>query len=160
MIALHPEDSLYCKACDSFKLKTEFHKDSSSKRGHAYYCKVCANSRSRKWTANNGHTQQYRESKWDSYYKFKYKISLEERTNLIKSQDYKCVICDAPINITGCHTHTDHCHTTGKLRGILCTNCNRGLGSFHDNIDHLKKAIMYLEKHLGSSDTQQEGSCL
>lgn len=160
MKAIIDGDSLYCKSCDTIKKKQEFHKDTSSKRGHAYYCKECANSKSRNWTANNGHTERYRKAKWNSYYKFKYNLSLEDRNKLLQDQQYKCVICGTILNSSGTHTHTDHDHTTGKIRGLLCTNCNRGLGSFHDNIEHLKKAIMYLEKHLDSSGIQQEGSCL
>ena len=143
--ALVDGDTLYCKACDSYKVKTDFHKDASSKRGYTYYCKECANSRSRKWTAENGHKPEYRASKWGAYYKHKYGLSLEDRIGLLREQDNACAICRVPLNPHGTHTHTDHCHTTGKIRGILCTNCNRGLGHFKDSIDNLKEAIKYLE---------------
>lgn len=43
--------------------------------------------------------------------------------------------------------YRDHCHKTGKQRGILCVNCNLGIGIFKDNTDFLKSAIEYLEKH-------------
>jgi hypothetical protein len=39
----------------------------------------------------------------------------------------------------------DHCHNTGKVRGLLCDHCNKGLGLFKDNIDYLNKAIEYLK---------------
>lgn len=156
MIALIDGDTLHCKACNTDKVKSEFHKDSTSSRGHAYYCKQCANSKSRKWTADHGHTQKYRESKWNAYYKHKYKLSLEDRTNLLKKQNFKCAICSIDLNTYGTHTHTDHCHTTGSVRGILCTNCNRGLGHFQDNKDFLMKAIQYLDNFA----VQQEGRSL
>ena len=41
----------------------------------------------------------------------------------------------------------DHCHKTGKIRGLICDSCNVGLGRFKDNIDNLKNAIKYLEKN-------------
>jgi hypothetical protein len=40
----------------------------------------------------------------------------------------------------------DHCHTTGKVRGLLCHACNRALGNFGDNIANLEQAIIYLSK--------------
>jgi hypothetical protein len=43
----------------------------------------------------------------------------------------------------------DHCHTTGKVRGLLCSTCNTALGSFQDNPAYLKAAIHYLESHDG-----------
>ena len=41
----------------------------------------------------------------------------------------------------------DHCHETGKLRGLLCGNCNKGLGFFKDNASVLELAIRYLKHH-------------
>lgn len=67
--------------------------------------------------------------------------------NMIKFCNNKCEICNknvstSRVNKTAC---VDHCHKTNKVRGILCNNCNSGLGSFDDNIVFLKNAIKYLE---------------
>lgn len=56
-----------------------------------------------------------------------------------------CAICGR----SGGKHEVDHDHKTGKVRGILCSRCNNGLGQFLDNITLLKKAITYLEKHDG-----------
>ena len=56
-----------------------------------------------------------------------------------------CAICGNPP--TGRKHHLDHCHGSGKLRGILCHNCNVGLGHFKDNVELLAKAIEYLKKY-------------
>ena len=54
----------------------------------------------------------------------------------------KCAICGSERQ--GRNHSLDHCHATGKLRGILCNKCNSGLGFFRDRIDLLEKAIAYL----------------
>lgn len=64
-----------------------------------------------------------------------------ERSRLSKEQRGLCKIC----NIEPA-THLDHCHTTGAIRGLLCTRCNTGLGMFLDNTDNLKAAIDYLSQ--------------
>ena len=138
-------DGLKCKACNTTKPSSEFHKDTSSKRGFAYYCKLCATSKSRSWHLNNKDNPKYKEARQDTYFKTKYNLSSEEREKILKDQDNACAICQTPLQFEGTLTHTDHCHETGRVRGILCTNCNRGLGHFKDNINNLKNAIFYLE---------------
>jgi len=57
-----------------------------------------------------------------------------------------CAICGSSVDpVTTKNTHIDHCHTTGKVRGILCHLCNRGIGHFKDSIDTLESAIKYLK---------------
>lgn len=69
-----------------------------------------------------------------------YNLSKDEFINLISSK--KCRICDKKI--AGRNIHIDHDHKTQKIRGILCKNCNLGLGFFRDNKKFLKNAIGYL----------------
>ena len=78
--------------------------------------------------------------------KSKFGISLEEYEQRLKDQDYKCKICKVEIPL-GKDSHLDHCHRTGKLRGFLCKDCNKGLGIFKDNPEYLNFAIQYLKEY-------------
>jgi hypothetical protein len=61
------------------------------------------------------------------------------------SVNNSCEICQKKFTSTK-DTHLDHEHEEGFIRGILCSNCNTGIGLFHDDILLLKNAIIYLEK--------------
>lgn len=78
--------------------------------------------------------------------KRKYNLSLEEVTALWTAQGNKCAICKIEKEKVSTNNglHIDHCHTTGKVRGLLCGNCNRGLGMFEDSPELLQSAINYL----------------
>lgn len=70
-----------------------------------------------------------------------YGITLAEYDALLAAQDGKCAICKTELNL-----NLDHCHDSGKLRGILCNRCNQGIGYFRNDIHLLKSAIAYLER--------------
>lgn len=59
--------------------------------------------------------------------------------------NWKCEICENKLDGEK-FTHVDHNHSTGKFRGILCANCNHGIGKFKDSIEFLGKAIIYLKE--------------
>ena len=71
-----------------------------------------------------------------------YGITHTQKIELWEAQDKKCAICGSSIETIE-KAHLDHDHTSKKIRGILCTRCNTGLGLFHDNIEYLQKAITY-----------------
>lgn len=66
---------------------------------------------------------------------------------MLVDQDYKCVICNAEYSDTK-KLHVDHCHNTGKVRGLLCNNCNNGMGKLGDSIERLESVINYLKKYI------------
>jgi hypothetical protein len=137
-----------CSKCKQHKLFSEFHIGGYKHRhGCAYYCKECACVNSRK-----NHNERmlvdkdYAYKKKMSYYKTKY--GLTEQEYLSKRQAQKtCAICNKLLKKGDPNVHLDHNHTTGKIRDFLCTNCNRGLGHFHEDINKMKSAIKYLNKH-------------
>lgn len=76
-----------------------------------------------------------------------YKITSHEYLRILERQNGTCAICfqnDGKRRLA-----VDHCHKTGKVRGLLCVKCNTALGKFGDNITLLQRAIYYLELHHG-----------
>lgn len=70
----------------------------------------------------------------------------EEYLRLLNFQHGVCSICSAPFAGGRRRLHTDHDHATNTVRGLLCDQCNHGLGSFRDRPDFLRRAALYLEK--------------
>jgi len=77
----------------------------------------------------------------------RYGISEQTYKDLLEKQNNACAICSLSFKDTGRYIHIDHCHATGKVRGILCHHCNLLLGNAKDSIKTLSKAINYLEEH-------------
>ena len=75
----------------------------------------------------------------------KYGISLEDKQKMLEEQNFKCMISGTRISFDDCHI--DHCHETNKVRGLLCYNCNTGLGKFRDNPKILIEAANYIKRH-------------
>lgn len=75
-----------------------------------------------------------------------YGISLNDYNNLYISQKECCAICEKHQTTFSKNLFVDHCHSTGKVRGLLCHKCNSGLGQFEDNKAYLEKAILYLQE--------------
>ena len=74
-----------------------------------------------------------------------YGLSIFNFNKIFIQQSGKCAICKIPFK-KRCDIHIDHSHNTGKVRGLLCNDCNHGLGNYKDNINILKNAINYLEE--------------
>ncbi len=71
-----------------------------------------------------------------------------KREDMLKAQDGKCAICEKPTSFGGYHTACiDHDHETGAVRGVLCSPCNKTLGTVSDDVEILQKAINYLTLH-------------
>lgn len=85
----------------------------------------------------------------------KYGLSPNDYNLLLAQQSNSCKICgvaaeDAPLNGGGKQARPlviDHCHTTNKVRGLLCVKCNSGLGMFNDSQTRLASAISYLREN-------------
>jgi hypothetical protein len=127
-----------CTRCKDKKELSEFYKSPGSKDGYRIYCKTCY-SKLRKRTYNFQKAKKL-------FLKSKYKITLEELEVLFLKQKKKCAICNEPNEEVSTRSglHIDHDHVTGKVRGLLCKNCNQLIGNAKDNINILENSIKYL----------------
>jgi hypothetical protein len=124
-----------CRDCGQWKPLDEFPRNRNSKDGRHTYCKPCHNARGKEtYIRLYGGTRHY-------HLKRRYGISVAEFDALVLEQDGICAICGASDP-----EHVDHSHDTGDVRGILCFNCNGGLGQFKDSTDALRNAARYLEQ--------------
>lgn len=73
--------------------------------------------------------------------KTRYDLTPEGVMGILNNQSNQCAICSVVLN----SYHIDHCHNTNKVRGILCSSCNMGLGLFKDDTRVLQSAIKYLK---------------
>ena len=83
---------------------------------------------------------------------YHYGITLDEFRSLLLKQNGLCAICEKPETVkhkSGVlkQLSIDHDHLTKKIRGLLCYNCNRGIGHLQDNPGILSRAALYLEKN-------------
>lgn len=145
-----------CNKCLIEKPLIDFYMDKNGKYGRYSSCKECKNKRTEKWREKNRehYNRKMREynaankdSRRDCDYKRKYGISLEQYNSKLESQNNKCWICEKKAAYKNRKMVVDHCHNSGRARGILCYGCNRAL-SILESGDLLRRAQEYLE-HFG-----------
>ena len=129
-----------CSKCNNVKPHSEFAKTKDKASGLVSHCKACVRAKSKElW--DKGLVR-------DGVYQRKYGISLGQYQSMFQAQNGACCICGTS-NPKGhgsknSRFSVDHCHRTGKVRGLLCHHCNIGIGAFGDDPAKLNKAIEYL----------------
>lgn len=134
-----------CKVCRKNKPLSEYHKHNTAKFGVQTHCKECHSKRNKKWYLKNNKLAKQKNREFKLLRE--YGISIKEYDTILKEQNGNCKICGNKETLKR-RLGVDHCHTTGKVRGLLCSKCNRGIGMFNDNIDNLNKAIKYLKEYI------------
>jgi hypothetical protein len=101
----------------------------------------------RKWSKKNPDIEK------NGHLRRTFGIDLETYNKMLSDQNGACSICKNPETSVVKNTGkiktlaVDHCHTTGKVRGLLCWNCNTSIGKMKDSVEILQNAIEYLKKH-------------
>jgi hypothetical protein len=131
----------WCGACQNFKPVEEFSKSSARWNGLHYCCKACS---AEKHAA-------YRDSGASALRELKrrlakYGLTVENYEQMLDEQEGVCKACKEPP-ATSYSLHVDHCHTTGRNRGLLCFRCNTTLGKVEDRVDLLEALIDYLKEN-------------
>lgn len=151
-----------CAKCNNSKSLDDFPADKRTKSGRQSWCRKCQNDfrtdkynsdpkyrratldRAKKWYKNNSVVTK----NGDLIRTFG--ITLAQYDELLTKQYGLCAICDKPETILDKRSGklkslaVDHDHITGKIRGLLCSQCNRSLGGFQDSPEILRSAIEYL----------------
>ncbi|MER5661519.1 endonuclease VII domain-containing protein [Streptomyces mirabilis] len=118
-----PPGHKLCRTCGEIKPHSEWHRNATASDGLSTRCKAC-----RAIQGREGHLKRH------------YGMTEAERDEMVASQMGLCVIClKAPA------VHVDHCHETGRVRGVLCFNCNSAIGKLGDDPDAVRRAAAYLE---------------
>ena len=130
-----------CSKCKEEKANSNFHISSKEKDGLQKQCKSCQSKRKKEWYKEN------KEKALNDNYKYKYGISLKEYNELNKIQNGCCAICGKSEQENKRKLAVDHCHTTGRVRKLLCANCNTALGLVKENKETLILMVSYLMEH-------------
>ena len=128
-----------CSKCKKTKNFKEFYPDNRNRNNLSSFCKTCYSDASRQYYKNN------RDKILENIRKQKYNLDAITHSQMLEEQNGVCAICKLPP--TGKTLGVDHNHKTGKVRGLLCLNCNFLLGFAKETIENLKAAIRYLENH-------------
>jgi hypothetical protein len=133
-----------CRVCGKFKTPDQFNRDASRTSGFSSQCKEC----STLYHKNRDLAKKIKAQiiRKNTNLKYHYGVTLDSYGEMLASQNGLCAICGRSPELFNRAFAVDHDHATNIVRGILCPDCNRGLGGFHDDPDLLRKAADYLTK--------------
>ena len=127
----------WCPRCKTTKPVDRFSKRNGHGDGLQGWCKDCMVARRNTW--DTSHPDRQREFTRRHTLR-QYNLGEHDYVELVDKQGGQCVICGKT-----CALVVDHCHTSGRVRGLLCSLCNTGLGALGDDPDRLRAAAEYLE---------------
>jgi|DEB0MinimDraft_6_1074348.scaffolds.fasta_scaffold92430_2 hypothetical protein len=160
-----------CKTCGIEKPFSEYHvarkvggmSGGYSAKNVVYksHCKECYRTRQReKWSQLSIEKRRERKNnnkcstpEWHREYKLKtkYGLTTEDFSSMILEQNSCCKICNQHMD----NPQVDHCHTTGKVRGLLCRACNTSLGLLKENPETLRNMISYINDSISKNPLEK-----
>lgn len=173
-----------CRVCGERKPVDEFYKAAGCVDGRRGDCRTCfqatarvrkeanpelkqvARERTQRWRQENperyaANQQRFKDSggmkkslrKW--HLRKNYGLTPEQYDEMLERQGGGCAICGKPPGDIA--LHVDHCHDTGRVRGLLCFSCNAGLGQFRHDPQLLGRAMDYAAIHWRIEDLKADG---
>jgi len=147
-----------CRKCGVVKMRHEFTVRKSGPRGGhlAAYCKPCAATVARAaYARKSSDLSFYRRVQWPAKIKKLYGMTVEDYNRILAEQGGACALCGSATPENGSRKYkkrvrgvfdVDHNHKTGKVRGLLCTRCNRLVGLANDDPNTARRLVEYLSK--------------
>lgn len=158
------DEGRVCCGCKVYKPWAEFNKATGGYLGKRSRCRICDGAVSAKWKEDTQYYQTHREEilqyKRDSYcpvakknydLQKKYGITLDDFMGMYEHQNGCCKVCKQAVEKFSTSKQkqdaavVDHCHVTGKVRGLLCQTCNRALGLLNDDLQLIRRLAEYLQ---------------
>lgn len=144
-----------CPRCSEHKPLDQYHRNRSHSSGYNVYCRPCAAEKQKNRKARDPEYVARKGREWraknperarDLLLRHHYGVEIGTYARMLAEQNGQCAICGITDPGLPRYTrfHLDHCHDSKKIRGLLCHNCNVGLGHFFNSPDLLTKAIRYL----------------
>ncbi|MEU6674765.1 endonuclease VII domain-containing protein [Streptomyces sp. NPDC046925] len=140
-----PEGFKHCGACTTIKPLEDFSINKTKADGRQVRCRACASIAGAKHRSK----PEVEKAAFARHLERKYGITLPEYELMVQQQNGTCAICGGLPNGPGAENKrfdVDHCHKTGRVRGLLCSGCNRGIGFLGDDPARLQAAVDYLNK--------------
>lgn len=137
------------KKCCRCKLVKNFSEFSFCKRPPDGLCRFCRECDAKR---NKEYALKYAEKRRNQRLLKKYGINSTEYDTMLQRQNGKCAICKKTNTIKAINGKSellvvDHCHVTKRVRGLLCSKCNSGIGFLKDNVFAVQRAAEYLLNH-------------
>lgn len=135
-----------CPACNQTKIPEEFHKDPRNKTGLTSWCNACRRAKNKEWIKNN--PDKAERSRRNTTLKRLYGITLKDYEYMLHEQQGMCAICKTTDpGGAGKKFVVDHCHSSDKVRALLCGKCNCAIGLLNEDPALFDAAKQYLEHH-------------
>ena len=158
-----------CSKCLEIKPIAFFAKRPGTPGGYRHVCRTCRNTAYRELRSSDSAREAYNAAQLVYYhrdkdvprerrYKKLFGITIADYNRMFADQLGCCKICSRHQSTLNKRLDVDHDHKTKRVRGLLCNNCNRGLGHLKDSISNLQTAIAYLSEPIETIFKVPEGT--